>query len=112
MGKQHPDRSAWIHSCLGNVNRALSFSSWPRLPAAKLLKFFVLWLGPPAHWLLPDTWRLTVKVKDYGLCRVTADGAAIVDAAHIEPFAVSQNDDIVNGLALDMAERTPNLRAS
>ena len=35
-----------------------------------------------------------------GLCCVTADGAAIVDAAHIEPFAESQNDDIENGLAL------------
>jgi len=35
-----------------------------------------------------------------GLCCLTADGAAIVDAAHIEPFAESQNDDIENGLAL------------
>jgi putative restriction endonuclease len=35
-----------------------------------------------------------------GLCCLTADGAAIVDAAHIEPFADSQNDDIENGLAL------------
>lgn len=35
-----------------------------------------------------------------GLCCVTADGAAIVDAAHIEPFAKAQNDDIANGLAL------------
>ncbi len=35
-----------------------------------------------------------------GLCCLTADGAAIVDAAHIEPFANSQNDDIENGLAL------------
>ncbi|MDR3460003.1 MAG: HNH endonuclease [Verrucomicrobiae bacterium] len=35
-----------------------------------------------------------------GLCCLTADGAAIVDAAHIEPFAENQNDDIENGLAL------------
>jgi putative restriction endonuclease len=35
-----------------------------------------------------------------GLCCLTADGAAIVDAAHIEPFAEAQNDDIENGLAL------------
>ncbi len=35
-----------------------------------------------------------------GLCCLTADGAAIVEAAHIEPFAESQNDDIENGLAL------------
>lgn len=35
-----------------------------------------------------------------GLCCLTVDGAAIVDAAHIEPFAESQNDDIENGLAL------------
>ena len=35
-----------------------------------------------------------------GLCCLTADGAAIVDAAHIEPFAESQNDHIENGLAL------------
>jgi putative restriction endonuclease len=35
-----------------------------------------------------------------GLCCLTTDGTAIVDAAHIEPFAESQNDDIENGLAL------------
>jgi putative restriction endonuclease len=35
-----------------------------------------------------------------GLCCLTTDGAAIVDAAHIEPFAEAQNDDIENGLAL------------
>ena len=35
-----------------------------------------------------------------GLCCLTTDGAAIVDAAHIEPFSESQNDDIENGLAL------------
>jgi putative restriction endonuclease len=35
-----------------------------------------------------------------GLCCLTADGAAIVDAAHIEPFAETQNDDVENGLAL------------
>ena len=35
-----------------------------------------------------------------GFCCLTTDGAAIVDAAHIEPFAESQNDDIENGLAL------------
>lgn len=35
-----------------------------------------------------------------GLCCLTMDGAAIVDAAHIEPFAENQNDDIENGLAL------------
>lgn len=35
-----------------------------------------------------------------GLCCLTADGAAIVDAAHIEPFAEGQNDDIENGMAL------------
>jgi putative restriction endonuclease len=34
------------------------------------------------------------------LCCVTADGAAIVDAAHIEPWATSRNDDLTNGLAL------------
>ena len=31
---------------------------------------------------------------------MTSDGAVIVDAAHIEPFARAQNDDIENGLAL------------
>ena len=35
-----------------------------------------------------------------GLCCMTTDGAVIVDAAHIEPFAEAQNDDIKNGLAL------------
>jgi putative restriction endonuclease len=35
-----------------------------------------------------------------GLCCLTIDGAAIVDAAHIESWAGSQNDDIENGLAL------------
>lgn len=35
-----------------------------------------------------------------GLCCLTKDGAAIVDAAHIESWAASENDDIQNGLAL------------
>jgi putative restriction endonuclease len=35
-----------------------------------------------------------------GLCCLTTDGAAIVDAAHIESWAASENDDIQNGLAL------------
>jgi len=35
-----------------------------------------------------------------GLCCMTTDGATIVDAAHIEPWAVSQNDDLGNGIAL------------
>ncbi len=35
-----------------------------------------------------------------GLCCLTVDGAAIVDAAHIESWAESENDDIENGLAL------------
>jgi putative restriction endonuclease len=35
-----------------------------------------------------------------GLCCLTTDGGAIVDAAHIESWARSWNDDIENGLAL------------
>jgi putative restriction endonuclease len=35
-----------------------------------------------------------------GLCCLTTDGSAIVDAAHIESWAASENDDIQNGLAL------------
>jgi putative restriction endonuclease len=35
-----------------------------------------------------------------GLFCMTADGAVIVDAAHIESWAESENDDIQNGLAL------------
>ena len=35
-----------------------------------------------------------------GLCCLTTDGATIVDAAHIERWAESGNDDIQNGLAL------------
>src|ERR1035437_5109609 len=35
-----------------------------------------------------------------GLFCLTADGAAIVDAAHIERWAASENDDVGNGLAL------------
>src|SRR6185369_8884301 len=31
---------------------------------------------------------------------LTSDGATIVDAAHIEPWATNQNDDPTNGLAL------------
>ncbi len=34
------------------------------------------------------------------MCCLTTDGAAIVDAAHIEPWAASENDDIQNGLGL------------
>jgi putative restriction endonuclease len=35
-----------------------------------------------------------------GLCCVTSEGCTIVDAAHIESWAGSSNDDIHNGLAL------------
>jgi HNH endonuclease len=35
-----------------------------------------------------------------GLCCLTSNGAAIVDAAHIESWAGSQNDDLENGLSL------------
>jgi putative restriction endonuclease len=35
-----------------------------------------------------------------GLSCLTTDGAAIVDAAHSESWAASENDDIQNGLAL------------
>jgi putative restriction endonuclease len=35
-----------------------------------------------------------------GLSCITADGATIVDAAHIEQWSTSQNDDLTNGLAL------------
>ncbi len=35
-----------------------------------------------------------------GLCCLTTDGAAIVDAAHIESWARNENDDVQNGLAL------------
>lgn len=35
-----------------------------------------------------------------GLSCLTTDGAAIVDAAHIESWADNQNDDLQNGLAL------------
>lgn len=40
---------------------------------------------------------LQVHVRVYGL---TTDGAAIVDATHIEPFAENQNDSIENDLAI------------
>lgn len=35
-----------------------------------------------------------------GLCCVTEDGTAIVDAAHIDPWAKSRDDELTNGLAL------------
>ncbi len=35
-----------------------------------------------------------------GLCCITSDGSAVVDAAHIEPRAKTYNDDPRNGLAL------------
>ena len=35
-----------------------------------------------------------------GLCCVTTDGTAIVDAAHIDPWAKSRDDQLTNGLAL------------
>lgn len=45
-----------------------------------------------------STFRFTCALT--GLCCVTTDGSAIVDAAHIEPWATSRNDDLANGLAL------------
>jgi putative restriction endonuclease len=43
-------------------------------------------------------YRFTCALTGY--CCMTAEGASIVDAAHIEPWAETQNDDITNGLAL------------
>ncbi len=43
-------------------------------------------------------YRYTCALTGYRC--VTADGATIVDAAHIEPWAVTGNDDPANGLAL------------
>jgi putative restriction endonuclease len=43
-------------------------------------------------------YRFTCALTGYRC--VTADGAAIVDAAHIEAWSRSQNDDLTNGLAL------------
>jgi putative restriction endonuclease len=43
-------------------------------------------------------YRYTCALTGYRC--VTGDGATIVDAAHIEPFAHTQNDDPTNGLAL------------
>lgn len=50
--------------------------------------------------------RSDVVIKYHRTCALTGyrcdtiDGASIVDAAHIEPFSASQNDNIGNGLAL------------
>jgi putative restriction endonuclease len=43
-------------------------------------------------------YRFTCALTGYRC--MTTDSATIVDAAHIEPFAVGQNDDPQNGLAL------------
>ncbi len=43
-------------------------------------------------------YRFTCALTGY--CCMTAEGASIVDAAHIEPWAETQNDDVTNGLAL------------
>ena len=43
-------------------------------------------------------YRFTCALTGY--CCMTADGASIVDAAHIEPWSETQNDEITNGLAL------------
>ncbi len=43
-------------------------------------------------------YRFTCALTGYRC--VTGDGAAIVDAAHIEPWSKTQNDDPSNGLAL------------
>lgn len=43
-------------------------------------------------------YKFTCALTGYNC--LTSDGAAIVDAAHIEPFAKAQNDDLENGLAL------------
>jgi putative restriction endonuclease len=47
------------------------------------------------------TWATCRATVCFGRVRVFGQyGAAIVDAAHIEPFAETQKDDIENGLAL------------
>ena len=35
-----------------------------------------------------------------GFCCITSDGSVVVDAAHIEQWSTSQNDELANGLAL------------
>lgn len=45
-----------------------------------------------------DGYRHTCALTGYRC--FTVDGATVVDAAHIEGWAESQNDDLVNGLAL------------
>jgi len=50
--------------------------------------------------------RVQVVCRYHHTCALTGyrimtdDGATLVEAAHIEPFATSRNDDIHNGLAL------------
>ncbi len=56
--------------------------------------------GRSARFAVQVVSRYKLTCALTGLCCLTADGAAIVDAAHIEPFADSQNDDTENGLAL------------
>ncbi|MFN7141761.1 MAG: HNH endonuclease, partial [Limisphaerales bacterium] len=43
-------------------------------------------------------YRFTCALTGYSC--MTTDGSSIVDAAHIEPWSETQNDDITNGLAL------------
>ena len=56
--------------------------------------------GRSARFAVQVVSRYKLTCALTGLCCLTADGGAIVDAAHIEPFAENQNDDIENGLAL------------
>jgi hypothetical protein len=56
--------------------------------------------GRSARFVVQVVSRYKFTCALTGLCCLTSDGAAIVDAAHIEPWAENGNDDIENGLAL------------
>lgn len=61
------------------------------------------WLEPEGcRQLNPQVSKVVRILIAMGLCCLATDGAAIVDAAHIEPFEENQINDTENGLALCM----------
>lgn len=56
--------------------------------------------GPSARFAVQIVSQYKFTCALTGICCMTTAGGTIVDAAHIEPWSVSQNDDIGNGIAL------------
>ena len=99
IGSPHPARSATLSHRMGE-GYSIAKAETEGMRLNEEAEDAARKKGRSARFAVQVVSRYKFTCALTGLCCVTADGAAIVDAAHIEPFAAAQNDDIENGLAL------------